>query len=65
MNKERDDDLAIDALRDYLKQNGYKSTLDCLDKELKVIEYNEKNNKNKVKYLSIILRNKKKNQADL
>lgn len=48
MNKERDDVLAIDALRDYLKQNGYKTTLDCLDKELKLIETNEKNNKNKV-----------------
>ena len=48
MNKERDDDIALDALRDYLKLNGYKSTLECLDKEVKVIESNEKNNKNKV-----------------
>ena len=48
MNKERDDELALDTLRDYLKQNGYKTTLDCLDKELRIIESNEKNNKNKV-----------------
>jgi hypothetical protein len=46
MNK--DDDIAIDALREYLKLNGYKSTLDCLEKELKVVEANEKSNKNKV-----------------
>ena len=49
MNKDRDDDIALDAIRDYLRLNGYKTSLECLDKELKVIETNEKNNKNKVK----------------
>jgi|LauGreDrversion4_2_1035121.scaffolds.fasta_scaffold137922_2 hypothetical protein len=48
MNKERDDDIAIDAIRDYLKTNGYKTSLDSLEKEVKLIENNEKNNKNKV-----------------
>jgi hypothetical protein len=48
MNKERDDDIAIDAIRDYFKTNGYKTSLDSLEKEIKLIESNEKNNKNKV-----------------
>lgn len=48
MNKERDDDIALDAIRDYLKLNGYKSALECLDKEVKLVEMNEKANKNKV-----------------
>lgn len=48
MNKERDDDIAIDAIRDYFKINGYKTSLDSLEKEVKIMENNEKNNKNKV-----------------
>jgi hypothetical protein len=69
MNKERDDDIAVDAIRDYLKLNGYKNALDCLDKEVKLVEANEKNNKNKemeeknTKLLKLVQGDKEKNKV--
>jgi hypothetical protein len=41
MNK--DEDTAIDVIKEFLKANGLNSTLECLDKEWKLLEVKGKN----------------------
>jgi len=47
----------IDYIKEYLKANGYKSTLECLEKEEKYIEADIKANKvNKNSFIKYFLK---------
>jgi hypothetical protein len=53
------DDSEIDLIKDYLKSRGYKSTLECLEKEDSYKSVDKKNMKvrNKFIFFIIIYRN--------
>jgi hypothetical protein len=49
------DDSEIDLIKDYLKSRGYKSTLECLEKEDSYKNVDKKNMKVRNKFIFFII----------
>ena len=55
MNK--DEEIAIDVIKEFLKIYGLNNTLECMEKESKLIEINEKNTKKNKDDSKVLLKN--------